>query len=238
MGAREIRESSEAADPETVAEARRRSGGADWWERDADQLPPGFGAYLRLEQAARMLRCYESRAIPELLQTADYARALLSLAHPGDSEAMLRRRVALRMRRKRILTRPDPPQLWVIVEESALRRPIGGSAVWRAQLEHLLHAAEAPNIAVQVLADHVGGPALTQSSFTVLRFAEGDLPDLVYLQQLTRGVFLNDSADIEAYLAVADGLSVHAAPPEYTAALVQALRERHPATIDEPSEPT
>ncbi|MFI9507930.1 DUF5753 domain-containing protein [Nocardia sp. NPDC052566] len=218
-----------------VTELARQLTGSVWWHRESDWLPGWFDTYLGMEQAARLIRCYEAKAVPELLQTADYARSVLALAHPTETEEALRRRVAVRIRRQRILTRPDPPLLWVILEESALRRPIGGSAVWRAQLDHLLRAAQAPNIAIQVLADHVGGPAVTEGSFSVLRFAEGDLPDIVYLQQLTRGVFLDDSADIEAYLAVADLLSVHAAPPEYTPELIRALRERHPPTIDEPS---
>ncbi|WP_054813896.1 DUF5753 domain-containing protein [Nocardia arizonensis] len=235
MGARDTPESSEFADREAVTEAARRVVGAGWWQRDADWLPPGFDTYLHLEQAARMVRCYESRVVPELLQTADYARALLTLAHPDDSETMRERRVALRMRRAEILHRPDPTQLWVIVDDSALRRPIGGSAVWRAQLEHLSRAARAANIAVQVLADPVGGPALTEGSFSVLRFAEGDLPDLVYLQQLTRRVFLDASEDIEAYMSVADILSVHATAPEHTPALIEAMHRSHPATVDQPA---
>lgn len=231
-----MRESTGIADPDSITESARRAVGTTWWERDADWLPPGFDTYLHLEQAARRLRCYESRAVPELLQTPDYARALLALAHPTDSEIQLERRVALRMRRGEVLTGSDPAQLWVIIEESALRRPIGGSAVWRAQLDHLCLVAEAQNVAVQVLADHVGGPALTEGSFSVLRFAEGDLSDLVYLQQLTRGTFLDASDDIEAYLAVADTLSVHAAPPEYASAWIQALCKHYPSTVDQPAD--
>ncbi|MBH0776465.1 DUF5753 domain-containing protein [Nocardia bovistercoris] len=236
MGARDMPESSRYADREAIAEAARRVVGAGWWQRDADWLPPGFDTYLHLEQAARLLRCYECRVVPELLQTPDYARALLTLAHPEDSEAMRERRVALRMRRAEILTRREPVQLWAIIEESALRRPVGGSAVWRAQLEHLSHAAaQYPNVAVQVLADPVGGPAVAEGSFSVLRFAEGDLPDLVYLQQLTRRVFLDASADIEAYMGVADILSVHAMAPEHTPALIEAMCSSQPRTVDEPN---
>ncbi|MGW4364144.1 DUF5753 domain-containing protein [Nocardia takedensis] len=235
MAARELRESTVDADRVALAEAARRVVGQSWWQGEAEWLPPGFDTFLHLEQAARRLRCYESRVVPELLQTRDYARALLTLAHPGDTESMRERRVALRMRRARILTKPAPAQLWVIIEESALRRPIGGSAVWRAQLEHLSKLAEAPNIAIQVLADTVGGPALTEGSFSVLRFAEGDLPDLVHLQQLTRRVFLDASSDVEAYLGVADTLSVHAAAPEYAPALIRSMYRSHPPTVDQPT---
>ena len=235
MAARELRESTVDADRAALAEAARRVVGENWWQSEAEWLPPGFDTYLHLEQVARRLRCYESRVVPELLQTRDYARAQLTLAHPGDSESMRERRVALRMRRGRILTRPAPAHLWVLIEEAALRRPLGGSAVWRAQLDHLCELAEAPNIVIQVLPDAVGGPALTEGSFSVLRFAEGDLPDLVYLQQLTRRVFLDASEDVEAHLGVADSLSVLAAAPEYAPALIRAMYRHHPPTVDQPT---
>ncbi len=225
-------------DEEERAEFKRLAAQANtsgWWQSDSDWLPKWFDTYLGLEQGAQLIRCYEPRVIPELLQTPDYARALLVLAHPHEDEEAIERRVALRMRRQEILSRPNPPQLWLILEEAALRRRIGGSQVWLAQLDHVLRAADAPNITVQVLADHVGGPALADGAFTMLRFAEADLPDIVYLQQLTGALYLDKQADLAAYRAVANLLSVHAAPPEYTRELVAALRERQPETMDQPS---
>lgn len=219
-------------------ELARQANASGWWYRDNDWLPKWFDTYLGLEQAARMIRCYEPRAVPELLQTADYARALLTLAHPSESEDAIERRVALRMHRQQILTRPNPPQLWLIVEEAALRRPIGGSMVWGEQLERLVDEVEKPHITVQVLADHVGGPALAEGGFTMLRFAESDLPDIVYLQQLTSALYLDKRADLAAYHAVANQLSVHAAPPEYTPGLLATLRERLPAIRDQPAQDT
>ncbi|MFI9508549.1 helix-turn-helix domain-containing protein [Nocardia sp. NPDC052566] len=226
---------TDAEERAELAQLAREASTSGWWHRDNDWLPKWFDMYLGLEQAARLIRCYEPRVVPELLQTAEYARALLGLAHPTESEEAIERRVALRMRRQHILTKPAPPQLWVIVEESALRRPIGGSMVWRDQLDHLLRAIDEPHITVQVLADHVGGPALADGAFTMLRFAESDLPDIVYLQQLTSALYLDKHADIDAYRAVANQLSVHAAPPQYTAGLLTALRERFPDVLDQPS---
>lgn len=213
----------------------RQANVSGWWHRDNDWLPKWFDTYLGLEQAARLIRCYEPRAVPELLQTADYARALFTLAHPSESADAIERRVALRMRRQQVLNRPEPPQLWFIVEEAALRRPIGGSKVWSAQLDEVLRVADKPNVTVQVLADHVGGPALADGGFTVLRFAEADLPDIVYLQQLTSALYLDKRADLDAYLSVANQLSVHAAPPEYTHGLIRALADRQPPVLDEPA---
>ncbi|MFG1793782.1 helix-turn-helix domain-containing protein [Nocardia sp. NPDC049149] len=223
---------------EEYLELARQANASGWWHRDSDWLPKWYDTYLGLEQAATLVRAYEPRAVPELLQTPEYARVLLSLAHSNEPQSAIERRVALRMRRQNILDRLDPPQLWVIVEEAALRRPIGGSAVWRAQIEHLLRAVAKPNVTVQVLADHVGGPALADGAFTILRFAEADLPDIVYLQQLTSALYLDKQADLDAYRAVANQLSVHAAPPEYTVGLLEALRRRQPAILDEPAGPT
>jgi transcriptional regulator with XRE-family HTH domain len=226
---------TDAEEVEEFVELARQASASGWWHRDNDWLPKWFDTYLGLEQAARLIRCYEPRAVPELLQTADYARALLSLAHPDEPADAIDRRVALRMRRQHILSRPEPPHLWVIVEETALRRPIGGSTVWRDQLDHLVRVAAQPHVTIQVLADHVGGPALADGAFTVLRFAENDLPDIVYIQQLTSALYLDKLADLDVYLRVANMLSVHAAPPEYTVSLLEALRNRLPRTVDRPS---
>lgn len=219
---------------DAFVELAKQAKTSGWWHRDNDWLPKWFDMYLGLEQAAQMIRCYEPRAVPELLQTAEYARALLTLAHPNESEEALERRVALRMRRQHILTRSNPPHLWLIVEEAALARRIGGSRVWGEQIDTLLAAARQPHITVQILADHVGGPAVADGAFTYLRFAEPDLPDIVYLQQLTGALYLDKRADLDAYRAVANQLSVHAAPPEYTVGLLTALRRRQPRVLDRP----
>ncbi|MBF6338999.1 helix-turn-helix domain-containing protein [Nocardia abscessus] len=215
-------------------ELARQANASGWWARDSDWLPKWFDTYLGLEQAARRIRSYEPRAVPELLQTPEYARALLTLSHPGESEESIERRVALRMRRQDILAGPHPPQLWVIIEEAALRRRIGGSTVWRAQLDHLLRAEAQPNITIQILADDVGGPALTDGAFTILRFAEADLPDIVYLQQLTSALYLDKIADLDVYYAVLNQLLVLAPAPEHSRGLLQVLRDGVLPTVDEP----
>ncbi|MGK8486274.1 helix-turn-helix domain-containing protein [Nocardia asiatica] len=219
-------------------ELARQANASGWWARDNDWLPKWFDTYLGLEQAARRIRSYEPRAVPELLQTPEYARALLTLSHPGESEESIERRVALRMRRQEILTGPHPPQLWVIIEEAALRRRIGGSTVWRAQLDHMLRVEAQPNITVQILPDDVGGPALTDGAFTILRFAESDLPDIVYLQQLTSALYLDKIADLDVYYAVLNQLLVLAPPPEHSRRLLQVLRDGVRPTVDEPVDRT
>ncbi|MEV6320730.1 helix-turn-helix transcriptional regulator [Nocardia sp. NPDC051787] len=219
---------------ERYLELARQANASGWWARDNDWLPKWFDTYLGLEQAARLIRVYEPRAVPELLQTQAYARSVLGMAHASESAESIERRVALRMRRQEILSRPEPPQLWMIIEEAALRRRIGGSTVWRAQIEHLLRAQEQPHITIQILADHVGGPALADGAFTVLRFAEPNLPDIVYLQQLTGALYLDKVADLDAYYAVLNQLSVLAPSPEHTRRLLEALRDGAAPTVDEP----
>jgi transcriptional regulator with XRE-family HTH domain len=227
----------EVTDPgerERYLELARQANASGWWARDNDWLPKWFDTYLGLEQAARLIRSYEPRAVPELLQTPEYARSLLTLSHPGEPEDSIERRVALRMRRQDILAGPHPPQLWMIIEEAALRRRIGGSTVWRAQLDHVLRAAARPNITIQILADHVGGPALTDGAFTILRFAEADLPDIVYLQQLTSALYLDKIADLDVYYAALNQLSLLAPSPQHSRQLLEVLRDGVPPTVDEP----
>ncbi|MGW4716494.1 helix-turn-helix domain-containing protein [Nocardia sp. NPDC004260] len=227
-------EVTDPAERDRYLELARQANASGWWARDNDWLPKWFDTYLGLEQAARLIRCYEPRAVPELLQTPEYARALLTLSHPGEPQDAIERRVALRMRRQEILAGPHPPQVWMLIEEAALRRRIGGSTVWRAQLDRVLHAAARPNVTIQILADHVGGPALTDGAFTVLRFAEADLPDIVYLQQLTSALYLDKIADLDVYYTVLNQLSLLAPSPEHSGQLLQILRDGIPPTVDEP----
>lgn len=156
-----------------------------WWSRYDDVIPDWFEPYLGLEQVAGVIRSYELQFIPGLLQTPDYARAVIRLGHAPDER--IERRVELRMRRRRILWGPRPVHLWVILDETAVRRPIGGPAVMFAQLEHLIDICELANVTIQVLpfhaGGHVGGP------ITVLRLPPPELPDVVYLEQPTSAVY-------------------------------------------------
>jgi hypothetical protein len=136
-------------------------------------------------RSAAQLRSYQVQQIPGLLQTGDYIRAVTQLGHPMASERELDRWVSLRLARQVILTRPKPPSIWVVVDEAAIRRPIGGPAVMRAQLRHLLEVAQRPTVTVQVVPFQAGGHAAAGGPFNILRFADYDLPDVVYLEQLT-----------------------------------------------------
>ncbi|MBF6332918.1 helix-turn-helix transcriptional regulator [Nocardia transvalensis] len=216
-----------AAQAEFLTLARRGNLPSSWRE-DSDWLPDNFEILLDLEQIAHGIRCYEQAVVPDLLQTPGYARAVLRLAHPNCTAEEIERRVDLRLRRQQLLTVPDAPRVWLLVEESALRRPYGGQAVWRAQLDRIAHLIHLPHITVQVVRDTAGGPAIVGYGFTHLRFAQPDLPDLVCLQTPTRALYVEDEADKDKHLMIADRLAGVADWPRETADLITAIREGRP----------
>lgn len=198
----------------------QRANTPGWWHQYSDLLPDWFETYLGLEQAAQVIRGYEAQFAPGLLQTPDYIAAVARLTHPDDPAEEIDRRVALRTRRQQILTRPDPPTLWVVIDEAALRRPFGSVGVLRGQLRHLVEACEYPNVTVQVLPYDVGGHAAAGGPFSMLSFAETDLPDIVYLEQLTSAVYLDKRPEVDRYQGVMDRLSIQAATPQETPGLL------------------
>jgi hypothetical protein len=185
-----------------------------WWHRYGDVLPGWFQSYLGLEAAVALIRTYEVQFVPGLLQTRDYARAVVLLGHGKARPEETERRVNLRMARQRLLTRPDAPQLWVVVDEAALRRPIGGPTVMRAQIEALIEATKLPNVRLQVIPFQAGGHAAAGGSFTILRFPDRDLPDVVYIEQLTSALYLDKRDDVETYAVAMERLCVEADPPD------------------------
>jgi transcriptional regulator with XRE-family HTH domain len=201
----------------------RQANSPGWWHRYGDLLPSWFETYLGLEQAASVMRCYQSQFVPGLLQTADYGRAVIRLAHGRETPNEIDRRVDLRMRRQEVLLGAGGPVLWAVIDEAALHRPIGGVPVLRAQLERLIEVAERPNITIQILPYEVGGHAAAGGPFTILRFPEADLPDIVYLEQLTSALYLDKRPDVDRYLAVMDQLSVTAEPPDQTGEILGRL---------------
>ncbi|WP_341715566.1 helix-turn-helix transcriptional regulator [Micromonospora sp. FIMYZ51] len=187
-----------------------------WWHRYGDVLPSWFQSYLGLEAAAVLIRSYEVQFVPGLLQTREYARAVVLLGHSGADPTEIDRRVDLRMRRQELLRRPRPPRLWAVVDEAALRRPIGGPQVMRGQLEALLEATRTPNVRLQVIPFAAGGHAAAGGAFTILRFGDQDLPDIVYIEQLTSALYLDKREDLDFYALAMERLCVEAEPPERT----------------------
>ncbi|MGW1747227.1 helix-turn-helix domain-containing protein [Streptomyces sp. NPDC002092] len=204
----------------------RRANEPGWWRAYGDAFPSWFEQHLGLEEAASLIRTYEVQFIPGLLQTPEYAEAVIRLGHPITSPDAIARRVELRMTRQELLSRPDAPKLWVVVDEAALRRPLGGAEVMRAQLQHLIEAAAWPNVTLQVLPFHVGGHAAAGGPITVLRFPVPDLPDVVYLEQLSSALYLDKPEEVDHYLAVMDRLSLVASPAVHSVPfLEQVLKE-------------
>jgi transcriptional regulator with XRE-family HTH domain len=200
-----------------------------WWHKYGDVLPPWFQSYVGLEAAANLIRTYEVQFIPGLLQTEEYARAVVLLGHDGRPEE-IDRRVALRMERQAVLARPGAPRFWAVLDEAALRRPIGGPDVLRGQLEHLVAAAKLPNVTVQVIPFGFGGHAAAGGAFSILRFADQALPDVVYIEQLTSALYLDKREDVDRYLEAMERLCVEAeTPTESVLRLNQLLTDIPPA---------
>ncbi|MEU4645330.1 helix-turn-helix transcriptional regulator [Micromonospora sp. NPDC023814] len=187
-----------------------------WWHRYGDVLPSWFQSYLGLEAAAALIRSYEVQFVPGLLQTREYARAVVLLGHGTAAPAEIERRVTLRMQRQRLLRRENPPLLWAVVDEAALRRPIGGREVMRGQVAALVEATKSPHIRLQVIPFAAGGHAAAGGAFTILRFGDQDLPDIVYIEQLTSALYLDKRDDLDYYAVAMERLCVEAEPPERT----------------------
>ncbi|MGC4797463.1 helix-turn-helix domain-containing protein [Micromonospora saelicesensis] len=201
-----------------------------WWHRYGDVLPSWFQSYLGLEAAAALIRSYEVQFVPGLLQTPEYARAVVLLGHGAAGPGEIDRRVALRMQRQQLLQRQNPPQLWAVVDEAALRRPIGGAEVMRGQLTALIEATKSPHIRLQVIPFAAGGHAAAGGAFTILRFGDQELPDIVYIEQLTSAIYLDKRDDLDYYAVAMERLCVEAEPPERTAEILgRLLDDTYPA---------
>jgi transcriptional regulator with XRE-family HTH domain len=197
-----------------------------WWQRFHDVLPDWFSLYVSLEGAARIIRSYEPHFIPGLLQTEDYARAVLEAGTIGQtSPETVERHVSLRMERQRLLERDDPPHLWVIMDETVLRRPVSmRGEVMRDQLDKLLEYAARDRVTLQ-LAEFAAGPHPgTYAPFTLFRFAEPELPDMVFTEYLTGALYLDSRREVAAHLEVLDHMTARAASAQRTRTLLREFR--------------
>jgi transcriptional regulator with XRE-family HTH domain len=199
----------------------RQSNTPDWWTTYSDILPDWFETYLGFEAAAATIRSFEVQFVHGLFQTEDYARAVTRLGRKTVPADEIERRVALRLKRQDLLSRPNPPRIWSVMDEAVLRRPVGGPEVMRAQFQHLIEVAEFPHVTLQVIPFASGGHVGESGSFTVLRFEERDLPDVVYIEQLTSAIYLDQRSDVEHYLEVVDELSGEALTPAETTRFIE-----------------
>ncbi|MFC7882152.1 helix-turn-helix domain-containing protein [Streptomyces sp. NPDC057376] len=198
-----------------------------WWQRYHDVLPDWFSMYVSLEGAARIVRSYEPHFVPGLLQTEDYARAVMeagTIANAGGEA--VERHVSLRMERQRLLERADPPHLWVVMDETVLRRPVSIDAgVMRGQLDKLLEFATRDRVTLQVAEFDDGPHPGTYAPFTLFRFAEPELPDMVFTEYLTGALYLDSRTEVSAHLEVLDHMTARAASTQRTEKILRAYRE-------------
>ncbi|MBB2914464.1 transcriptional regulator with XRE-family HTH domain [Streptosporangium becharense] len=195
-----------------------------WWHNYNDVLPSWFETYVGLEESAAGIRNYEVQFVPGLLQSEGYARAVVRLGFPGAAPQEVERRVRLRLARQKLLHRPDPPHLWAVLDEAVLRRPLGGAEVMCEQIDHILQALELPNVTVQIVPFSVGGHAAAGGPFSILRFSQPDLPDVVYMEQLTSAVYLEKRDDVDRYLEVMERLCIEAEPVTRTRDILVEIR--------------
>jgi hypothetical protein len=199
---------------------------AGWWSKYGDVMADWFESYLGLEMAASIIRTFELQFVHGLFQTEDYARAVTRLGYASAPANEIDRRVSVRLKRQDLLSGPRPPRVWSVMDEAALRRPVGGRHVMRAQLSHLADVTAMPQVTVQIMPFSHGGHAAAGGSFTILRFAEDDVPDVVYIEQLTSALYLDKREDVDHYLEVMNALSTEAlTPAESKDFLADILRE-------------
>ncbi|MCZ4507086.1 helix-turn-helix transcriptional regulator [Streptomyces sp. ActVer] len=189
----------------TLAERANEPG---WWHAYRDVVPDWFSAYVSLETGAKTLRTYEPHYVTGLLQTYNYARAVLRGGFPNESDEDLGRRVDLRLRRQGLLERPDAPTLWVVMEETVLHRMVGGAEVMREQIERLLEVSELDHVSVDVVPFTAGAHVGACAPFTYFRFEERELPDIVYSEILSASVYLDQRSDVAGHLEAHNRMSL------------------------------
>ncbi|CAL9600585.1 MULTISPECIES: helix-turn-helix domain-containing protein [Streptomyces] len=196
-----------------------------WWHRFRSVLPDWFSLYVSLESEADLIRSYEPHCVPGLLQTEDYARALLRTGFPRADEEELDRRVALRMGRQQLLAKPDAPRLWAVLDEQVLRRPVGGAGVMRAQIDRLVEVCARPEISLQIMPFSAGPHPGMFGPFQLFRFSYPELPDIVYTESLTGAVYIDERPEVTTYLEALDRMVTQALPVQDTERKLLELRD-------------
>jgi transcriptional regulator with XRE-family HTH domain len=212
---------------EALRALARRANAPGWWHDYSDVLPHWFEAYVGLEEVATQIRAYEVQFVPGLFQTEDYARAVTLLGHAGEPPRDIERRVRLRMARQAVLDREEPPNVWAVIDEAVLRRPAGPPAVMQGQLKHLAELSRRQNVTIQIIPFQAGGHAAAGGPFSILRFAEPDLPDVVYLEQLTSALYLDKPDAVDSYLRVMERICMEAATPADSMRILTDLLNGH-----------
>jgi transcriptional regulator with XRE-family HTH domain len=211
---------TDVAEREQMLSLASQANQPGWWHRYQDVLPLWFQAYIGLEESAEFIRSYDSQFVPGLLQTEEYATAILELGEFSLEET--NRLVVLRKERQRRFT-SGGLRLWALIDEMALRRPVGGLALMRSQLEYLLEISDRPGLTLQVTPFPEGASYLVPSSFSILGFAAADLPDVVYLEHLTSAMYLDKRMDVDRYTAALEKVSATSLTPEESKEFIRGL---------------
>jgi transcriptional regulator with XRE-family HTH domain len=198
-----------------------------WWHKYGDVLPQWFGVYVGLEESASIIRTYEVQFVPGLLQSEDYARSVIRLSRTATSEEDVDSRVMMRMHRQRRFVEPQAPRLWAVIDEAVLHRPYGDAEVMRGQVEHLVEMARRPNITIQIATFAMGGHPAAGGPFSILRFPTPQLPDVVYLEQLSSALYFDKYEDTNRYSQTMDHLATQAPPPTATEEILRGFLERY-----------
>jgi transcriptional regulator with XRE-family HTH domain len=204
---------------ELLRDARERG----WLHAYQSELPEHYTTYIGFEGEAESVWNYESLFVPGLLQTEDYARAVIRGTLPFASRDEVERRVEVRMARQEVLRNDNPLNLWAITDEAALRRQVGEPSVMRAQLLRLTEASELPNVTFQVIPFDAGAHAGMPGSFVFMQFAEAAIPDVIYIDSMAGDLFLEEESDVRRYKLVFEHLRAVSASPDASRALVAAF---------------
>ncbi|MET7982905.1 MULTISPECIES: helix-turn-helix transcriptional regulator [unclassified Streptomyces] len=213
---------TDSAQTETVMQIHRDAQQQGWWAHYGEVLPSGMATYAGLESDARALRSYEPTFVHGLLQTEDYARSVIAAARPNDPHEV-DQLVSFRKERQSLLTRePEPLELWVVLEESALRRPVGGSDVMAAQLAYLAEATAMPNVTIQIMPTAKGAHAALAGMFSLLEF-EPRTPTVVYVNSIAGNVYLEKERDVRTFIQTFDLVRAAAPDPQETRSVLETI---------------
>jgi transcriptional regulator with XRE-family HTH domain len=190
-----------------------------WWQ--GLDLP--YETYVGLEAEATSVREYNSDIVNGLLQTEPYARAILEAGEPPQDLATIDKRADVRMKRQALLTQQEGPVFHFILDEGALRRPVGGPAVMRAQLARLAEVAKLPRVTFQVIPLKVGAHPALDSVFVILDFVNASVNDVVYVEGAVGNIYLESAADLERYKKIWSRLETITLSPEESLSLVSSI---------------
>ncbi|GAA3259650.1 helix-turn-helix domain-containing protein [Nonomuraea helvata] len=212
-----------AAKREALHELARTAMRRGWWET-YESISTDYANYIGLESEAADIRCFSQTLIHGLLQTEDYARAVIrATLMPFAPASEVDRRVEIRMTRQKILCRDNPLGIWMVLDEAALKRLVGGSEVMKAQCESLIRMSELPNVTIQILTCSVGAHPGANTPFSILSFPEVYDPDVVYIETMTSSLWIEDDSEVHSYSLAFDQVRAMALSPDDSAELISEM---------------